>query len=134
MFAINIKKLILNKNYNLTSIIYIYNIYMNSEQKEPEQKEPEQIIPVPNEFELRNLVDKNGIPSQTINLDSINNLSLNNNTEPIAQNSLTQDQMFNMMPNINDNIRFNILAGIEIYKKIKNFDYKYVHEVIQKKL
>lgn len=129
MFAINIKKLILNKNYNLTSIIYIYNIYMNSEQKEPEQ-----IIPVSNEFELRNLVDKNGIPSQTINLDSINNLSLDNNTKPIAQNSLTQDQMFNMMPNINDNIRFNILAGIEIYKKIKNFDYKYVHEVIQKKL
>ena len=95
-----------------------------------EQKEPEQIIPVSNEFELRNLVDKNGIPSQTINLDSINNLSLDNNTKPIAQNFLTQDQMFNMMPNINDNIRFNILAGIEIYKKIKNFDYKYVHEVI----
>ena len=100
MFAINIKKLILNKNYNLTSIIYIYNIYMNSEQKEPEQ-----IIPVSNEFELRNLVDKNGIPSQTINLDSINNLSLDNNTKPIAQNFLTQDQMFNMMPNINDNIQ-----------------------------
>lgn len=40
--------------------------------------------------------------------------------------------IINSFPTINDNLRTNILFSVEIYKKIKNFDIDYIHDVINK--
>ena len=40
------------------------------------------------------------------------------------------NNMIKTLPFLNDNIRANINFGIEIYLRLKNFKYNYIHEFI----
>lgn len=44
------------------------------------------------------------------------------------------NNIISSLPLINDNIRININLSIEIYKKLNNFDHKYIHNIINEKL
>ena len=74
------------------------------------------------DFEMRELFEKKDIKN---NNQSNTNTNTNTNTE--------MDTMINSLPYINDNIRSNINFSVEIYKKIKNFDYNYIHSIINEK-
>lgn len=76
------------------------------------------------DFEMRELLE-NQISSIEPNnqIKKSENLQENENMELIIKS----------FPLINDNIRANILLSIEIYKKINNFDSKYIHEFINSK-
>ena len=40
------------------------------------------------------------------------------------------NDMVRALPFMNDNIRNNIILGIEIYKQLNNFDRNYIHSII----
>jgi len=77
------------------------------------------------DFELRDMLD---IQSDIEpNLQNTNNLSDIDIRKP---NSTELENIVNNLPFINDSIRSNITLSIEIYKKLNNFDYNYIHGII----
>ena len=55
---------------------------------------------------------------------------IENDTQKISEkmtNISELDKMINSLPFINDNLRSNITLSIELYKKLNNFDYNYIH-------
>lgn len=74
------------------------------------------------DFELKEMLESKELESN----NSINYLESEKNDE--------LNNMINSLPLINDNIRENINLSIEIYKKLNNFDHKYIHKIINEKL
>lgn len=65
-------------------------------------------------------------------LNSEETLNSSNQFNPLeSENEL--NNIISSLPLINDNIRTNINLSIEIYKKLNNFDHKYIHNIINEK-
>jgi hypothetical protein len=81
------------------------------------------------DFEMREIFDLNS-DVEPKNIE--NNFSPSDIQNPNIQNSKSKELeiMLNSLPFINENIRSNISLSIEIYKKLNNFDYNYIHEII----
>lgn len=75
-------------------------------------------------------------PSQSLNFNNIHkDFELREILEK-KNNYQSSDQMDNIvqtLPFMNDNIRANIMLGVEIYKQLNNFDHNYIHKVINEK-
>jgi ribosomal protein S13 len=72
------------------------------------------------DFELREVIEK----SKQYETDT-------KTLKQLESNDIEKmDDMIRTLPFMNDNIRSNIKLGIEIYKKIKNFDRNYIHSII----
>jgi hypothetical protein len=72
------------------------------------------------DFEMREFIEEKSGKIEESSLDKTN---LNNEDKQI-------EMMLESFPIINDNLRANILLGVEIYKKINNFEINYVHNII----
>ena len=72
------------------------------------------------DFEMREFIEEKSGKIEESSLDKTN---LNNEDTQI-------EMMLESFPIINDNLRANILLGVEIYKKINNFEINYVHNII----
>ena len=92
------------------------------------------------DFEMRELLDKSINTNTNTDLNQSNHdLNQSNpNTNPNinsanSDNQANMEMISNSLPFINDNIRANIKFSIEIYKKINNFDFNYIHSIIESK-
>ena len=96
-------------------------------------------INLSNEFEKIESVNKLSSNNFEPQYDFYKDFEMRENIEKNeVQNNSNQDidelnMMLNSFPIINDNIRANIQLSVEIYKKINNFDIKYVHNSIDLK-
>lgn len=72
-------------------------------------------------FELRDTFEKSK-SSESNHITNIQQSELNH-TEQL-------NDVVRTLPYMNDNIRTNIRLGIEIYKKLNNFDRYYIHSII----
>lgn len=81
------------------------------------------------DFELREIFDANSEIEHNEQIEQIGNGQENYETF-INSKSAELEKMIYSLPYINDNIRSNISLSIEIYKKLNNFDYNYIHEII----
>lgn len=86
------------------------------------QLQPNQFTPrfdIYKDFELREVIEKT------------NNQETKNNKQESTHNNIDEfNEMIKTLPFVNDNIRANLKFGMEIYKELNNFDYKYIHNFI----
>lgn len=100
------------------------NLNSNPNISNSEQQKIKPQFDVYKDFEMRELLDDN---TSSIDL----NVQINSSNTKNEDNQM--DMILKSFPVLNDNLRANILLSIEIYKKINNFDSKYIHEFINSK-